>query len=64
MIELLTDDTHTWSTDNPYPVENKTVVVQAEEGYNILVTVTHCDIAGDDGDFLLIKSGLTTVKFI
>lgn len=55
----LTDDnvSYTWSTFNPYN-RSEAFIVQAEEGYNILVTVTECDIAGDDGDFLLIKSGL------
>lgn len=54
----LTDNTYTWSSGSPYPIETKTVIVEAEEGYLIQVTVLECDIAGEDGDFMLIKAGI------
>lgn len=53
----LVDSTYTWSSGNPYPAENQDLVVEAEEGYLIHVTVAECDISGEDGDFLLIKAG-------
>lgn len=54
----LTDDSYTWSSGNPYPAESQTVIVEAEEGYLVHVTITECDISGEDGDFMLIKAGI------
>lgn len=53
----LTDSTYTWSSGSPYPAENQTLIVVAEEGYLVHVTVSECDISGEDGDVMLIKAG-------
>lgn len=58
----LTESVYTWSTENPYPAEDQTIIVQVEEQYIILVTVKECDISSEDGDFLLIKSGILSSK--
>lgn len=53
----LNDSTYTWSSGNPYPAESQTLIVEAEVGYLVQVTVSECNIAGEDGDFMLIKAG-------
>lgn len=54
--EVVLNNTYTWQTVEPYTT-SECVIVEAEEGYIILVTVNQCDIAGNDGDYLLIKPG-------
>lgn len=60
-VNLTNTTSFTWSSGSPYPAENQTVIVECEQGYIIHVTVNECDLSGEDGDFMLIKAGKSSL---
>lgn len=56
------ENNYNWSSTNfpqPYPQENKTLIVKVEFGYTISVIITDLDLNSENGDFLVIKAGTT-----
>lgn len=54
------DNNHTWTSLNypqPYPSENRTMILRVQAGYSIVIFVTELDLDSANGDFLLIKGG-------
>ncbi|KAF5290604.1 hypothetical protein FQA39_LY14670 [Lamprigera yunnana] len=62
--EIFVDDydNHTWTSPNfpePYPKECHTLIVKAELGYSIFITIEELDLDSEKGDFLMVKAGST-----